>query len=90
MVDVGGVGHLVLVHAEGALRLVEDGLAVLLMILLARGLVGEALAGALLAVWDCVTLDFVASVRDTLLDLVKGRLGAIWSDLVAELCSDCQ
>lgn len=80
------VGHLVLVHAEGALRLVKDGLAVLLVILLARGLVCKALAGALLAVRNGVTLDLVAGVGDTLLDLLNGRLGAVWGHLVTELC----
>lgn len=88
MVGAGSAGHLVLIHAESALRLVENGLAVLLVILLARCLVRKALAGALLAVWYGITLDLVAGVRDALLDLVKGRLGAIWGDLVSKLCSD--
>ena len=51
--------HLFLVHADGALGLVEEGL-VLVGVLLAGGLVHGGLAGGLLAVWDHVAVDMLA------------------------------
>ena len=35
----------------------------------------------------CLPLDLVASIGGTLLDLVHGRLGLAWSDLVPDLCN---
>lgn len=43
------------VHAHGVLRLVDDAAAARLGVLLAARLVGELLAGRLLAVWDALT-----------------------------------
>jgi hypothetical protein len=45
--------YLVLAEADGILGLVDDGLV---RVRLTRGLVGEGLAGGLLAVWDEVAV----------------------------------
>ena len=51
--------HLFLVQADGALGLVEVRL-VLGGVLLTGGLVSEGLAGALLTVWDYITVSHVS------------------------------
>ena len=56
-------------------------------VLLAAGLVGHALGGALLVVRHEVALGPVADVADGLTNLVGGGLGRLRGHLVGDLCS---